>query len=74
MKKADAEKAIRHLAWEWAQETGFVSKPGYYPSFSSFKSWLEANGYRHYLDFRSRCGAEYDAEHWLEDELKAKKW
>jgi len=70
MSKAEAEPRVRHLAHVWAEETGYVAKPGYYPSYSSFKSWMEANGYGHYLRFRSRCGADYDVEHWLEEELK----
>jgi hypothetical protein len=72
--KAEAEEHIRYLATEWAKETGYVPAPRNYPSFSSFKSWLEAKHLSHYLNFRSRCGAEYDAEHWLEDVLKPRVW
>jgi len=70
MTKAESEPKVRYLAGVWAKETGYIAKPGHYPSYSSFKSWMDAKGYGHYLQFRSRCGADYDAEHWLEEELK----
>lgn len=52
--------------------TGFATLPKEkqgHPSFSSFKDWLSANGYSHYLNFRSVAGADYDAEMWFDDEL-----
>ncbi|MBR0734994.1 hypothetical protein JQ636_38575 [Bradyrhizobium japonicum] len=39
------------------------------PSFSAFKSWLFKNDYAHYLNFRSRMGADYDAEMWFDGEF-----
>ncbi|MBP1062663.1 hypothetical protein JOE51_004130 [Bradyrhizobium japonicum] len=41
-RKADAERTIRHFALEWMKETGYEQKPGHYPSFPAFKSWLES--------------------------------
>lgn len=40
--KAEAEQAIRHLATEWARESGYVGRAGFYPSFVEFRAWLEA--------------------------------
>jgi hypothetical protein len=40
-----------------------------HPSFYAFKDWLSANHYSHYQNFRSRMGADYDAEAWFDDEL-----
>ena len=71
--KAEAETAIRHLAAGWARETGYVVKPGHYPSFSDFRSWLEAKHYSHYLNFRSSADALYVAEGWFEDELRRRQ-
>jgi len=32
-RRAEAEKAIRHLALKWMRETDYRPKPGWYPSF-----------------------------------------
>lgn len=68
MKKVEAEKAIRYLATEWVSTLSDDEKE--HPSFSSFKVWLRTKGYDHYLNFRSRMGANYDAELWFDQELK----
>jgi len=70
MKKADCERAIRHLCHEWAETTKRAAGELDHPSFSAFKSWLSSSGYGHYLNFRSTAGAEYDAELWFDQELK----
>ncbi len=70
-KKADAERAIRHFALEWMKETGYEQKPGHYPSFPDFKSWLESKHYSGYLRFRSRINnPEAEAEGWFEAEIR----
>ena len=67
MKKAEAEKAIRYLATQWPNTLSKEDRAD--PSFSTFKSWLAANRYSSYLDFRSVMGADYDAEAWFDEEL-----
>lgn len=69
IKKSEAKAAIQHLATQWGEESGYVAKPGHYPSFTSFKYWLEEKGLSHYLKFRSDT-ARYDAEAWFEAALK----
>ncbi|KYK49923.1 hypothetical protein A1D31_39445 [Bradyrhizobium liaoningense] len=69
-KKADAEQHIRHLALEWMHETDYRPKPGHYPSFGAFKTWLESKHYSHYLLFRSRSDAGAEAEGWFEAEIR----
>lgn len=69
--KADAETAIRHLAIEWASETGYVRRPGHYPSFSAFRSWLEEKHFSLYLRFRSTGRPSEDvAQDWFEAQLR----
>lgn len=68
MKKGECEKAIRGLCHEWA--ANLMPQQLEHPNFSVFKTWLSANGYSHYLDFRSTAGADYDAEQWFDQELK----
>lgn len=66
-KKAEAERAIRHLATEW-----FLMLPAdkrEHPSFVEFKSWLRANGHAGFLLFRSVMGSDEDAERWFDEEL-----
>jgi hypothetical protein len=70
MKKTEAEPAIRSLVGQWAGVVGFDPASGKQPSFSAFTSWLAANGYSHYLDFRSVLGAHGDAEQWFDEELR----
>lgn len=69
-KKAEAEKAIRHLALEWMHETGFKQEPGHYPSFLAFERWLENKHYSHYLEFRSGASSRAEAEGWFESEIR----
>ncbi len=70
-KKADAERAIQHLALEWMHETGFQQQPGHYPSFIAFTTWLEGKNYSHYLNFRSRTASpRFEAEGWFESEIR----
>lgn len=70
MKRAECEKAIRSLVHEWAKARGIPIPPVEQPSFSDFKSWLNQNGYSHYLNFRSVMGPEEDAERWFDQELR----
>ncbi|OHV63625.1 hypothetical protein LCM4576_29850 [Mesorhizobium sp. LCM 4576] len=67
MKKAEAEKAIRYLATQWANTLS--EKEREHPSFSAFKAWIAANRYSGYLNFRSVMGPDYDAEAWFDEEL-----
>ncbi|WP_133726916.1 MULTISPECIES: hypothetical protein [unclassified Novosphingobium] len=70
VKKSECEKAIRHLASQWADEVGVQPGQARMPSFSAFRSWLEQRGYGHYLSFRSVMGPLEDAEQWFDEELK----
>ncbi|UPG72898.1 hypothetical protein MVG78_01485 [Roseomonas gilardii subsp. gilardii] len=70
MKKDEAERAIRHLCHEWAQECGIVEPPTDQPSFSDFRSWLSEKGYSHYLTFRATMGPLHIAEMWFDQEFK----
>ena len=47
-----------------------VPWPGEDPNFFAFTAWLSEKGYSHYLNFRSRMGADYDAELWYDQEFK----
>jgi hypothetical protein len=67
MKKTESESAIRALASKWFDTLPEEKRE--HPSFYAFKDWLSANHYSHYLNFRSRMGADYDAEAWFDDEL-----
>ncbi|MGY4460285.1 hypothetical protein ACVWYI_004245 [Bradyrhizobium sp. LB13.1] len=69
LKRREAEDGIRRLALEWMRETDYRPKPGWYPSFSDFKQWLEANHRSLYLNFRSEIGAQTEAEGWFEAEI-----
>jgi hypothetical protein len=67
MNKADCEQPIKSLTIEWR---GVLSGQEYeHPSFYAFRDWLRTNGYGGYLKFRSRMGAEYDAELWFDQAL-----
>ena len=70
MKKGEAEKAIRYLCHEWEKSKGVRYGASDDPDFSEFKSWLNENGYSHYLNFRSRMGPDHDAEMWFAQEFK----
>lgn len=67
IKKADAEPIVRALAIEWRDSLP-VEKRDYY-SWSAFTNWLVANNHSNCLNFRSRIGANYDAEMWFDDEM-----
>ena len=69
--REEAETAIRHLALEWVGESGFEPKPGHYPSFYGFTTWLERNGHGNYLRFRSRTDPRSEAEGWFESAVKS---
>lgn len=69
-KKADCEKAIRDLTTKWMKTQPDQRNPNWHPSFIEFRDWLNANGYGHFLNFRSVMGAPEDAEHWFNQELK----
>ncbi len=66
-KKSECEPIIRRLATDWLHTLAEADRE--HPSWSSFKTWLEGKHYSHYLNFRSRMGADYDAEAWFDDEL-----
>jgi hypothetical protein len=72
--KAEAENAIRSLCGQWADERGFnqIDYGGlnFHPSYHEFKGWAESKGYGGYWNFRSRMGANYDAEMWFDEEFK----
>lgn len=68
MRKNEAEKIIRYLCHVWHDGLPYP-KPDM-PSFEAFKSWLDSNGYSHYLKFQSFAGPDYDAELWFDQELK----
>jgi hypothetical protein len=67
MKKAESEPAIRALATQWRDT--LPEEKRQHPSFLEFKAWMSKNHYSHYLDFRARMSADYDAELWFDDEL-----
>ncbi|MGF1608858.1 MAG: hypothetical protein ACFCUQ_05650 [Kiloniellales bacterium] len=69
MKKAECEKAIRHLCHQWRRDCGLSNIPAEDLSFSSFLSWVQQN-YSSYLDFRTTASASYDVEMWFDDEFK----
>jgi len=69
MKKAECEKAIRHLCHQWHRECGLSNVQAEDLSFSSFLSWVQQN-YSAYLDFRTTTSVSYDVEMWFDDEFK----
>lgn len=70
MKRKEAEDGIRHLALKWMHETNYQPKPGWYPSFSDFKTWLEVKHHGVYLRFRSQTNSDAEAEGWFESEIR----
>ena len=70
MKKDECRQAIRQLCHKWSQAANLTAIQLEHPSFSDFKTWLNKNGYSHYLNFRSVMGADYDAELWFDQEFK----
>ena len=65
-KNVDAEHAIRHLAMEWILESGYQPRQDHYPSFSDITTSKHLS---HYLIFRSRVDARYEAESWFNSEI-----
>jgi len=70
MKREEAEPAIRHLCHEWRKERGLSDAELQRASYSEFRLWCDEKGYSRYFGFRSRMGAEYDAELWFDEEFK----
>jgi hypothetical protein len=70
MKKAEAERSIRHLCHQWAEERRLTQQQLECPSFSEFRRWLDEKGYARYLRFRSSMGTIDDAELWFNEEFK----
>jgi hypothetical protein len=68
MKKSECERGIKSLSIDWFATLSMEKQE--HPSFYDFKRWLEANGHQGYLNFRSRMGADYDAELWFDQVLK----
>ncbi len=73
MTKAESETTIHELSRVWADGNGIKLPSDPHVSFSEFKSWLSANGYSHYPQFRSAMGAEHGAELWF-DEKTQQTW
>ena len=69
MKRTEAERAIRPLVRKWAKETGVQHEQEEVPEYLEFRSWVNSQGYGHYLTFRSTMGAFEDAERWFDEEL-----
>ncbi len=67
MKKIASEPIVRALARE--RFNALPEAEQKHPSFVQFKDSLQQKGYGHYLDFRSRVGADCDAELWFDEEL-----
>lgn len=68
LKKDDCEKAIRGLATKWASTQ--KKKDNWNPCFYTFKTWMQDNGYAHYLNFQTTESTEFLAEMWFAQELK----
>lgn len=68
MKKAEAERTIRHLCHQWRCKDGLSDVPTDQLSFSSFLSWVEQN-HPSCLDFRTPTSVSYDVEMWFDDEF-----
>jgi hypothetical protein len=69
MTKLEAEKGIRKLCPQWAQEICISMWPEEQPSYLAFKLWCQAKGYGHYFKFRSDIGPDKDAERWFDQEF-----
>jgi hypothetical protein len=68
MKKAESEGALRQLVRTWLRHAGITGEAAGNASFYEFKRWLHAEGYAHYLNFRSVAGSDFDAESWFDQE------
>ncbi len=66
MKKDESRAACHELFGRWAKVKGLPHKPVDQPNFSEFTSWVQAQGYGQYLDFRSVRGARADIEDWFD--------
>lgn len=69
MKKADAERAIRHLCHQWCKECDLSETPADQLSFLAFQTWVQQD-YSAYLGFRTTTSVSYDVEMWFDDEFK----
>ena len=69
MKKQEAERLIRSVVHDWANETGFNPTSGTMPSFLSFQHWLKQH-FPSASAFRSSTSPERDVEQWFDEELK----
>ena len=65
--KTECEPAIRALCWQWAKDLSEAKLV--HPNYAVFKHWAAQNGYARYFKFRSRAGADYDAEMWFDQEF-----
>lgn len=71
MKKAEAEQAVRYLCDKWREARGLPLPPSKVDYiFSDFKSWVDDQGYGHYLNFRSTGGVVFTAEIWFDQEMR----
>lgn len=68
MKKSEAEPAIRQLIDQWLAHKRDMGADLSHPSFSEFRSLVEAQGFGRYFKFRSTAGPLYDAEMWCDEE------
>jgi len=67
MRKDEAEAAIRSLGTQWAATLSSDDRA--HPSFLTFKTRMQNNGYGGYLNFRTVFGADFNADMWFDDEL-----
>lgn len=68
LKKAECKDPIQSLAKDWWH--GLPEPKPSMPSWSTFKDWLRANRYDHYLNFKgSIAGTDADAELWFDQAL-----
>lgn len=69
MRKAECERALRHLCHVWRKESDQSEAPADRLSFAQFFSWVEQN-YGIYLNFRTTTSVRFDAEMWFDQEFK----
>lgn len=69
MIKAEAEAGIKQLVRQWARINNISHGQDEMPSFSEFQAWVFSEGYGRYFDFKSRIGADEEAEMWFDREL-----
>ncbi|MGV1682259.1 hypothetical protein [Sphingopyxis sp. NJF-3] len=68
MKKAEAERGIRHMVSLWKKLPERAGQSNDELSFCAFYAWVRSE-YPNYLDFRTTTGVSYDAEMWFDQEL-----